>query len=138
MSSESHPLRSGQQYPIYNQPTDPPSVPHPPAPNELGQPRLNGIPQSSPPTYYMASAIMPVLAPMGKTSQNITCWFCHRAVQTRIEHRPGAFTWCSCSLLCCCGCCFGCCLLPFFCKPCQDVYHFCSYCSSPLGIYTRL
>lgn len=138
MSSETQPLSSGQQYPLYNSPVDPPAVSNSVGVTAEGYPLQNGPVQSSPPTYYMASAILPILAPMGKTSQNIQCWFCHRAVETRVENRPGAFAWCSCSFLCCCGCFCGCCLLPFFCKPCQDVYHFCSYCSSPLGLYTRI
>lgn len=138
MSSETHHLNSGQQYPLYNSSVDTPATPGQAGVTTSGHPIQSNPLQSSLPDYYMVSAIMPVLAPMGKQPQIITCWFCQRVVETRIEYRPGPFAWCSCSLLCCLGCICGCCLIPFFWKPCQDVYHFCSYCSSPLGIYSRI
>lgn len=161
MSSESQPLNTGEKPQVYSQPipaphgmalNNSPPVSYPP-PNQyypthpapypqyqVPPPAPASYPQyqAPPPNYYMAHEIVPAAPTFNRKEQNISCWYCNRVVQTRIEHKAGTGTWLGCILICLCGGYIGCCLIPFCVHRCQDVYHYCNNCNSRLGINTAL
>jgi len=160
MSSENRPLRGGEQPQIYSSPHTGPRIMTlnnlPPPPHSNGQYAPQGsypnqgyyssppqyqqapYPHYPQPTYMMAQEIVPAVPAMDRKEQTVTCWYCNRVVQTRIEHKAGTCTWLGCTSICLMGGCFGCCLIPFCVNRCQDVYHYCGNCNSRLGINTAL
>ncbi|CAG9330542.1 unnamed protein product [Blepharisma stoltei] len=152
-SGEKEPLKSGKNNPYYSQPasTSGPRIAtlsqgstydqYPPS-----QYRAPSEPSYPPPQQYQAQPYYPqdnqnqdpyynavILHNEGRDPVQLYCPVCRRTVWTKIDTKPGWFTWLCCTLLCLIGC-WLCCCIPFCIKRCKDTYHYCSVCSRALAI----
>ncbi|XP_077173029.1 lipopolysaccharide-induced tumor necrosis factor-alpha factor homolog [Paroedura picta] len=66
------------------------------------------------------------------------CPCCRQIITTEVTFRVGTLNYAVCSCLCVVGCCLGCCLVPFFCKCCKDVDHYCPCCGYHIYRYKRI
>lgn len=75
----------------------------------------------------------------GPESQRVTCPSCSALIKTVTHDKAGLLTY----LVCACICftvvgVLGCCLIPFCCRGCKDIEHYCPNCRSYLGVYKRI
>lgn len=68
---------------------------------------------------------------------HVQCPFCRANVTTKIVPVSGCLTYLSCAVV---GVLTGslCCCLPFCCRRCKDIKHYCPECNSLIAIYKRI
>jgi len=87
----------------------------------------NAKPVDKPPEYASESEI----------PFTTRCMDCKNIVTTKIEYKPGPFTWIICIMIASFGFFLGCCAAPFCIKSAKDIVHICPDCNSEIGRNSR-